>query len=192
MDLHMLKQLDSDTLVNSAAKTRRRLAVGKTNSTTGPTAEVMARCAENVEGARFRRIAFPDAPPPASPEMFNWKRPNADRIMDAAKRMVCVMKDAFGNITAAPIEAIPVNFRLVCDHCAAGFLNPTRISTAFWRDDKLVVVRNIPAMVCPDCGEEYVDDATVVQLDSLRGRGFMGAEVIDQMAVPVFDFNGAG
>ncbi len=44
--------------------------------------------AENVDGARFKRIAFPDAPPPASPEMFLWMRPNADHIVAAAKKLV--------------------------------------------------------------------------------------------------------
>ena len=51
-------------------------------------AEVIARVAENVDGARYKRIAFPDAPPPAAPEMFNWMRPNADHIIAAAKKFV--------------------------------------------------------------------------------------------------------
>ena len=44
--------------------------------------------AENVDGAKFKRIAFPDAPPPAAPEMFNWMRPNADHIIAAAKKFL--------------------------------------------------------------------------------------------------------
>ncbi|WP_140849136.1 alpha-ketoacid dehydrogenase subunit beta [Paracoccus sp. FO-3] len=88
IDLRVLKQMDTETLVTSVAKTKRLLAVDQTYYTLGPAAEVVARCAENVEGARFRRIAFPDAPPPASPEMFGWMRPDASRIVDAAKKMV--------------------------------------------------------------------------------------------------------
>lgn len=88
IDLRVLKQMDTETLVTSVAKTKRLLAVDQTYYTLGPAAEVVARCAENVEGARFRRIAFPDAPPPASPEMFNWMRPDAARIVAAAKTMV--------------------------------------------------------------------------------------------------------
>jgi len=88
IDLRVLKQMDTETLVSSVAKTKRLLAVDQSYYTLGPAAEVVARCAENVEGAKFRRIAFPDAPPPASPEMFNWMRPNADRIFAAAKAMV--------------------------------------------------------------------------------------------------------
>ena len=88
IDLRVLKQMDTETLVTSVAKTRRLLAVDQTYYTLGPAAEVVARCAENVEGAKFRRIAFPDAPPPASPEMFGWMKVTADRIVDAAKKMV--------------------------------------------------------------------------------------------------------
>lgn len=88
IDLRVLKQMDTETLVTSVAKTRRLLAVDQGYYTLGPAAEVVARCAENVDGARFRRIAFPDAPPPASPEMFNWMRPTADRIVAAAQAMV--------------------------------------------------------------------------------------------------------
>ena len=88
IDLRVLKQMDTETLVKSVAKTKRLLAVDQTYYTLGPAAEVVARCAENVEGARFRRIAFPDAPPPASPEMFGWMKVTADRIVDAAQKMV--------------------------------------------------------------------------------------------------------
>lgn len=88
IDLRVLKQMDTETLVASVARTRRLLAVDQTYYTLGPAAEVVARCAENVEGARFRRIAFPDAPPPTSPEMFRWMRPDATRIVAAARAMV--------------------------------------------------------------------------------------------------------
>ena len=88
IDLRVLKQMDTETLVKSVAKTKRLLAVDQTYYTLGPAAEVVARCAENVDGARFRRIAFPDAPPPASPEMFSWMKVTADRIVNAAQAMV--------------------------------------------------------------------------------------------------------
>lgn len=89
-------------------------------------------------------------------------------------------------------QRLPVDFGVVCDKCSTGILRPTRIRTAFWRGDSLIVVLNIPAMVCPDCGEEYVADPTVVQLDRMRGNGFGTHEVIEKMTVPVFDFGGGG
>lgn len=88
IDLRSLKPMDTETLVNSVRKTKRLLAVDQSYYTLGPAAEVIARVAENVDGARFKRIAFPDAAPPASPEMFLWMRPNAGHIVAAAKKLV--------------------------------------------------------------------------------------------------------
>lgn len=88
IDLRVLKQMDTETLVKSVQKTKRLLTVDQSYYTLCPGAEVIARCAENVDGARFKRVAFPDAPPPAAPEMFLWMRPNAGHIVAAAKKLV--------------------------------------------------------------------------------------------------------
>ena len=88
IDLRVLKEMDTEALVNSVSKTKRLLTVDQSYYTLCPGAEVIARVAENVEGARYKRVAFPDAPPPASPEMFLWMRPNADHIIGAAHALV--------------------------------------------------------------------------------------------------------
>ncbi|MCR9087785.1 MAG: hypothetical protein NXH97_13690 [Rhodobacteraceae bacterium] len=88
VDLRVLKEMDTDTLVNSVAKTKRLLTVDQSYFTLCPGAEVIARVATNVDGAKYKRVAFPDAPPPASPEMFLWMRPDADKIAGAARGLV--------------------------------------------------------------------------------------------------------
>jgi Pyruvate/2-oxoglutarate dehydrogenase complex, dehydrogenase (E1) component, eukaryotic type, beta subunit len=88
IDLRSLKQMDTETLVKSVQKTKRLLTVDQSYYTLCPGAEVIARVAENVDGARYKRIAFPDAPPPAAPEMFLWMRPNANHIVGAATKLV--------------------------------------------------------------------------------------------------------
>jgi len=88
IDLRSLKPIDTETLVASVQKTKRLLTFDQSYYTLCPGAEVIARVAENVDGARYKRIAFPDAPPPASPEMFGWMRPNASHIVAAARRVV--------------------------------------------------------------------------------------------------------
>ncbi len=88
IDLRALKPMDTDTLVASVQKTKRLLTVDQSYYTLCPGAEVIARVAENVDGARYKRIAFPDAPPPAAPEMFLWMRPNAEHVVAAAKKLV--------------------------------------------------------------------------------------------------------
>jgi pyruvate dehydrogenase E1 component beta subunit len=88
IDLRSLKPMDTETLVKSVQKTKRLLTFDQSYYTLSPGAEVIARVAENVDGARYKRIAFPDAPPPASPEMFNWMRPNASHIVAAATKFM--------------------------------------------------------------------------------------------------------
>jgi pyruvate dehydrogenase E1 component beta subunit len=88
IDLRSLKPMDTDTLVSSVRKTKRLLTVDQSYYTLCPGAEVIARVAENVDGARYKRVAFPDAPPPAAPEMFLWMKPNADHVVAAAKKLV--------------------------------------------------------------------------------------------------------
>ncbi len=88
IDLRSFKPMDTETLVKSVQKTKRLLTFDQSYYTLCPGAEVIARVAENVDGARFKRIAFPDAPPPASPEMFSWMRPNASHIVGAARKLV--------------------------------------------------------------------------------------------------------
>ncbi len=88
IDLRSLKPMDTATLVKSVQKTKRLLTVDQSYYTLCPGAEVIARVAENVDGARYKRVAFPDAPPPAAPEMFLWMKPNADHVVAAAKKLV--------------------------------------------------------------------------------------------------------
>lgn len=88
IDLRSIKPMDTETLVNSVRKTKFLLTVDQSYYTLGPGAEVVARVAENVDGARYKRVAFPDAPPPASPEMFLWMRPNAEGVAQAAMKLV--------------------------------------------------------------------------------------------------------
>jgi pyruvate/2-oxoglutarate/acetoin dehydrogenase E1 component len=85
IDLRTLHPLDTETLVKSVSKTGRLLTVDQSKYTLCPGAEVIARCAEAVPGAKFKRIAYPDAPAAAAPEMVNWARVNPEHVYGAAK-----------------------------------------------------------------------------------------------------------
>ena len=84
IDLRSLKPMDTETLVASVQKTGRLLTMDESPYTLCPGAEVIARVAEQVPGVHFTRIAFPDAPPPAGWEMFNYMKPNDTHVYDAA------------------------------------------------------------------------------------------------------------
>jgi pyruvate dehydrogenase E1 component beta subunit len=88
IDLRALTEMDTETIVNSVSKTKRLLTVDQSYYTLCPGAEVIARSVENVEGVKVKRVAFPDAPPPASPEMFLWMRPGPENVAEAARALV--------------------------------------------------------------------------------------------------------
>jgi YgiT-type zinc finger domain-containing protein len=75
-----------------------------------------------------------------------------------------------------------------CTNCGSPNLRAGQVRSAFWQDDRLVVVEDIPAIVCGACAEQFYDDATVVGLDLLRGEGFPAEKARAELRVPVFFF----
>ena len=79
-----------------------------------------------------------------------------------------------------------------CTNCGSADLRASQVRSAFWQDDRLVVVEGIPALVCAACAERFYDDKTVIGLDLLRGGGFPAEKARAELRVPVFSFgNGA-
>jgi len=76
------------TIIDSVKKTGRLLTSDEGSYTFGNCAEIVARVAEAVPGARFKRLAFPDAPAPGAPEMLSYMRVRAADIVAAAKKML--------------------------------------------------------------------------------------------------------
>lgn len=77
-----------ETIVKSVKKTGKLLTSDDGSYNFCNCAEIIARAAEAVPGAMFKRLAFPDAPPPGAPEMINYMRINAADIVAAAEKMV--------------------------------------------------------------------------------------------------------
>jgi YgiT-type zinc finger domain-containing protein len=76
----------------------------------------------------------------------------------------------------------------VCTGCGSSDVHASRVHSAFWHGERLVVVEGIPALVCERCGEQFFDDATAIGLDLLRGSGFPAEAAMATIAVPVFDY----
>ena len=51
-----------------------------------------------------------------------------------------------------------------CGICRQGDTQPGSVTVTLERDATTVVFKHVPAQVCANCGEAYVDDATTVQL----------------------------
>ena len=60
--------------------------------------------------------------------------------------------------------------------------------SAFWHDDRLVVIEDVPALVCNTCGEQFYDDAAVRLIDRMRANGFPPEDAVRELRVPVFAF----
>ena len=76
----------------------------------------------------------------------------------------------------------------VCPACGSAEIGMADVRSAFFHDDRLVVVEEIPALVCASCNEQFYDDNTVVVLDLLRGDGFPAEAARQEIRVPVFSF----
>ena len=75
-------------ILESVKKTGKLLTSDDGSYSFSNCTEIVARVAEAVPGARFKRLAFPDAPAPGAPEMLGYMRVNAGHIVAAAKKMV--------------------------------------------------------------------------------------------------------
>jgi len=75
-------------IIQSVKKTGRLLTSDEGSYSFCNGAEIIARVAEAVPGARFKRLAFPDAPAPGAPEMLNHMKVDAAKIAAAARKMV--------------------------------------------------------------------------------------------------------
>ncbi len=51
-----------------------------------------------------------------------------------------------------------------CMICKHGETRPGRATLTFTRDGTTLVVKGVPADICANCGEEYVDEATTAEL----------------------------
>jgi len=76
----------------------------------------------------------------------------------------------------------------VCPGCGGSNIGMARVRSAFFHEDRLVVIEDIPALVCAGCNEQFYDDRTVVLLDLLRGDGFPLEDAREEISVPVFSF----
>ncbi len=78
------------TIIESVKKTGKLLTSDEGSYNFCNCSEIIARVAEAVPGAEFKRLAFPDAPAPGAPEMINYMKVDASKIVAAAKKMLAL------------------------------------------------------------------------------------------------------
>ncbi len=73
-----------------------------------------------------------------------------------------------------------------CEQCGSPDIHGDLVRSAFWHEDRLVVVEDVPALVCDNCREQFFDDSTVMLMDLLRGEGFPPEQARSELCVQVF------
>jgi YgiT-type zinc finger domain-containing protein len=57
-----------------------------------------------------------------------------------------------------------------CVICRHGEARSGKITVTLERDELTLVIKDVPAQVCDNCGEEYLDDATAENLLKIAGE----------------------
>ena len=72
----------------------------------------------------------------------------------------------------------------VCPTCG-GILEDKTVQVDFRYKDRLVVIDDVPAQVCRDCGERLISSATSKDIDELLE---LSPEPVRRISVPVLPF----
>jgi YgiT-type zinc finger domain-containing protein len=51
-----------------------------------------------------------------------------------------------------------------CVMCKHGTIQPGKVTVTLHRDETVVVIKEVPADVCQQCGEYYLDQVTTVRI----------------------------
>ena len=62
--------------------------------------------------------------------------------------------------------------------------------TAIWQGDRVAIVEDIPAQICPACGEQCYDGPVSDALRRLAEDGFPARAASSEILVPVFSLKG--
>lgn len=55
-----------------------------------------------------------------------------------------------------------------CDICGRQGAKLKQVSRTYGRSDNMVVIDNIPIVVCPNCGESYITATTLQEIERLK------------------------
>ena len=72
-----------------------------------------------------------------------------------------------------------------CLVCKQGRTRPGKATVTLERDGLTLVIKGVPAIVCPTCGEEYVDEETTARLletAEQAARSGVQVEILDYAA----------
>lgn len=66
-----------------------------------------------------------------------------------------------------------------CLICKQAEIRPGTTTLTLERGDLTFVVKNVPAQICPNCGEAYIDEAVTVELLSTAEQMSRSGALVD-------------
>ena len=60
---------------------------------------------------------------------------------------------------------------MICMYCKKGELQEDTITRSYEKNGVITVIRGVPVRICDCCGQEYLDQDTVRQLENIRKNG---------------------
>lgn len=60
---------------------------------------------------------------------------------------------------------------MVCDICGKSGTRIRRVTRSYGKGENLLVIENVPVVVCPNCGESYLTADTLHEIERLKLHG---------------------
>ncbi len=72
-----------------------------------------------------------------------------------------------------------------CYFCGHGTLRSQRVTLDLWRGDRLIIIKNVPALVCDACGERQYSLEVSQEIDRLLEEIERTGQYEEELKVPV-------
>ncbi len=57
---------------------------------------------------------------------------------------------------------------MICDNCGKKGAKEKHVTRSYGRKEKLLVIENVPVVVCPHCGENYMHAKTLHEIERIK------------------------
>ena len=57
---------------------------------------------------------------------------------------------------------------MICDICEKEGARTRRVSRSYGKGANLLVIENVPVVVCPHCGESYLTAETLLEIERIK------------------------
>ncbi|MCX6983794.1 MAG: YgiT-type zinc finger protein, partial [Lentisphaerae bacterium] len=57
---------------------------------------------------------------------------------------------------------------MICDNCGKNRAFERKMTHAYGKGEKLVLIEKIPVIDCPDCGEQVLTSTTLKEIENIR------------------------